>query len=390
MCSEARHPGWRGGLTAALLSGLALLAGCQAPLNAPTAAAQTACQVQGTLYGSGETGSVQAWDWNGCEARLGESRMVMQAPKPRWLSLDAEGQRLYVLTDEPAGGQLSVWRTGRSAVELGRAATGGAGPTHLLLDGAARSALVAHFGSGSVARLALAPDGTPQGPSQIVTHTGSGPHRRQASPHAHGLALSPSGRWLLAADMGADRVFIHPHDRTDGRIGPTPARPAVPAFAVPAGSGPRHLVFAPGGRQAYLLNELTADLMVLDWDEARGALSLSQTVALNAPTFGGNRSGAELLLSRDGRHLYVAERGEHTLQVWTVDAASGQLSLAQRMPAGGELPWAMDLSPDGRWLAVALQRTGQLQLWPVERDGRLGAAGPSATLAAPLAVTFAP
>jgi len=40
-------------------------------------------------------------------------------------------------------------------------------------------------------------------------HTGKGPNtERQEAPHAHCILPDPSNRFALAADLGADRVFV--------------------------------------------------------------------------------------------------------------------------------------------------------------------------------------
>jgi hypothetical protein len=38
--------------------------------------------------------------------------------------------------------------------------------------------------------------------------SGSGPHRRQKSPAAHGVAIDPTHRYLPVADFSADRIFV--------------------------------------------------------------------------------------------------------------------------------------------------------------------------------------
>jgi len=74
-----------------------------------------------------------------------------------------------------------------------------------------------------------------------------------------------------------------------------------------------------------------------------------------------------------------------------VNPGSGELSLLQHMPSGGELPWALALQPQGRWLLVANQRSHSIKLFGVDPDsGRLFDTGQSTALQSPVSLAFLP
>jgi 6-phosphogluconolactonase len=190
-------------------------------------------------------------------------------------------------------------------------------------------------------------------------------------------------------DLGADRVWVHALDLPTHRMTQRPDSEG--AWVAPPGSGPRRAVLAASGRQVWVLHELTAELQVLDWDAASGTLRTRQTVALSSPGYTGNRSGAELLPSADGRWLYVANRGEHQLLVYRVAPDTSELTLVQRLPSGGQTPWAMATDPSGRWLLVAHQGSGNLALWRIDpHSGQLSDSGERAAVPAPLSLVFQP
>jgi 6-phosphogluconolactonase len=195
--------------------------------------------------------------------------------------------------------------------------------------------------------------------------TGSGPHRRQASPHAHGATVDPSGRFALVSDMGADRVFVYGFDRDTHVLRPDDASPPR-SLAVAPGSGPRRSVFARDGRFVYVLNELSADVLTLSWDAAQGRLALLRTNPISSPDFQGVKSASEMALSKDGRYLYVTDRGEHAVVVFAVHPETGELSLLQRVPSGGAAPWAFDIDVSGHWMLVANQRSNRINLFRVD------------------------
>ena len=97
--------------------------------------------------------------------------------------------------------------------------SGGADPCHLLLDTDGRTLFVANYTSGTLAVLPLDADGgfATLGPDQVFGHTGTGPDEdRQESPHAHFVALDPSGAFVLVVDLGTDE--IRRYRRVDGRL----------------------------------------------------------------------------------------------------------------------------------------------------------------------------
>ena len=85
----------------------------------------------------------------------------------------------------------------------------GADPCHLATDPTGTFLLVANFTSGSVSVFPLNEDGSLGEVSDVVQHTGKGPHPvRQTEPHAHAAAFDPSGRFVYVSDLGIDRVMI--------------------------------------------------------------------------------------------------------------------------------------------------------------------------------------
>jgi 6-phosphogluconolactonase len=202
------------------------------------------------------------------------------------------------------------------------------------------------------------------------------------------VVVDPSGRYALVPDLGADRVFIYHFDRTTHALSAGNGAEAR-AFVAPAGSGPRHLAFGADGRFVYLINELTAEIMTLRWNAATGQLALVQTLATSRAEFDGVKSGAEVAVSRDGRFVYVENRGENTLVVYRVDAESGALSLLQRIGSGGERPWGFAIHPSGKWMLVANQRSGNVTVFRIDpASGLLASTGEAVDLPAPVSLTF--
>jgi 6-phosphogluconolactonase len=311
---------------------------------------------------------------------------VAQGARSTWTIAHPRLPILYAVDDDNARpGRVIAHAIDRATGALtvtGEVSAGGNGTTYLSLDASARTLLAANFASGSVSSIALNQDGRLGALVSTQVETGSGPHRRQASAHAHSAVVDPSGRFVLVPDLGADCVFVYAFDRATRVLAPHGA------FAVPPGSGPRHLAFGNQGRFAYLVNELTAQLMMLRWDEHQGSLALVQGLAMNDAAFTGQPSGAEVTVSADGRFVYAANRGNNALLVYRVDAATGSLSEIQRVPSGGQAPWSFTLHTSGRWLLVAHQKSGAVNVFGIDpASGLLADTGKTVAVPAAVSVT---
>lgn len=309
-----------------------------------------------------------------------------------WVESDPQRPIIYAVDDDKVReGSVTAYAVDRATgalAELNRVDSNGRGTTNLSLDARSMTLLAASYDSGTVSSIALEPDGSLGARASTMQETGSGPNpRRQASAHAHNAVVDATGHYVLVPDLGADRVFVYGFDGAKHALLPDNGDPPR-AFAVPPGSGPRHLVFGAGGRFAYVITELSAEIFVLRWDAAQGRLAPVQTVSLSSPEFKGVRSGAEIVMSADGRFVYAEDRGEDTLVVYRVDPESGELSELQRMGSGGAKPWGMELDPSGKWLFVANQHSGTVTVFSVDpASGKL--AGTGATADVPTAVSVA-
>jgi 6-phosphogluconolactonase len=135
---------------------------------------------------------------------------------------------------------------------LNKAATGGKNGVRQAVDPSGKFMIVANYSSGSVAVLAIAPDGSLKDQHQLVMLPGEpGPHKvEQTISHPHDVAFDSSGRFVLVPDKGLDRVFVFRFDPASGRLAEPDSVKSRP------GAGPRHLAFHPKLPVVWVLNEL--------------------------------------------------------------------------------------------------------------------------------------
>ncbi|WP_245964933.1 lactonase family protein [Trinickia dinghuensis] len=345
------------------------------------------------VYVGTQQARIEALRFDPSTGKLTTVGTVAKGLNATWLASNPRRPVIYAVDDDKVReGSVTAYAADRATgalTELNRVDSDGRGTTNLSLDARSKTLLAASYNSGTVSSIALEPDGSLGTRASTMKETGSGPNqRRQRSAHAHNAVVDPSGRYVLVSDLGADRVFVYGFDGATHALLPDNGNPRR-AFAAPAGSGPRHMVFGADGRFVYVITELSGEIFVLRWNAAQGRLAPVQTVSLSTPEFKGVRSGAEILMSADGRFVYAQDRGEDMLVVYRVDPESGKLSELQRMASGGTKPWGMELDPSGKWLFVANQRSGNVAVFSVDPvSGKLAATAATADVPTAVSVAF--
>lgn len=191
--------------------------------------------------------------------------------------------------------------------------------------------------------------------------------------NAHAAVPSPDNKHLFVTNLGSDQVMQLRLNAATGQLEAN-AQAAMPARPK---AGPRHLVFHPGGRYAYLLNELDGGVDLLDYDAQAGTLALRKTWSTLPQGFTGKPWAADVHLTPDGRHLYTSERTSSTIAMWSIDPASGELSLLGHVPTEKQ-PRGFQIDPSGRWLLAVGQLSNALTSYRI--DTATGLLTPMATL----------
>jgi 6-phosphogluconolactonase (cycloisomerase 2 family) len=249
----------------------------------------------------------------------------------------------YAVSEQPAG---TVHALAADLSVLSSTPTGD-GPAHVTVHPGGRFLFVSLYGGGAVATHPIAPDGRVGAATDVRRHgTGS---------HAHQVVVDPTGAYVLAVDLGLDAVLGY--RLGGGRL--------TEAFRTPvkAGSGPRHLAFHPGGRVAYLVNERASTVTVCTW--RNGVLRPGRSVAA-APDRGVVNRPAEIIVSADGRFVYVSNRGTNTVGVFTTGRDGTALRRIAAPDCGGVWPRHLAPGPGGTHLYVANQRSGTVTWLPID------------------------
>jgi len=228
---------------------------------------------------------------------------------------------------------------------------------------------VANYVGGSIALLPVQPNGALAPAAHAVQHTGKGPNdKRQEAPHAHCILADPSNRFVLAADLGVDRVFVYRLDIDAKSLQRVEGGEAV----MSPGAGPRHIAFHPTLPLVFVANELDSTVATLRFDGERGALSPMDTRSTVPTGWTGKNYPGDIHVSSSGRTVYVSNRGHNSIAVFSVTESTGALVLDHVVSTQGDWPRNFSLDPTGRWLLVANQRSNDVIVFACDSDnGRL-------------------
>ena len=349
-------------------------------LLAASAAAQTQYAWVGTYNPNGE--GLYRFTVDGKTGELRDKALVSSLPNVAQLTVSQDGKTLYAAS-EVEKGVVQAWRIAANGElsELNQVASGGAGPVYLSLTPDGRHLLVANYVSGSIAVLPVKEDGSLGDAVDVHQDQGSAGAARPAAaaegsfavsdhngPHAHMISADPSGKFVFSTDLGLDRIYQYRMDSVSGKL--TPNDPPFIA-ASSAGAGPRHFVFTPAGDGLWLINEEASTLTFYHLDKQSGLLREGKTVSALPKEFKGTSFAAGLVLSQDGKQLYVANRLHNSIAHFTV-MADGSLKHQDDIWTRGDYPRTLTLDKQGHWLYVMNQRSDNITRFSVApKDGKL-------------------
>ena len=291
---------------------------------------------------------------------------------PSFLVPTKDGKHLYAVTED-AGQTAGAYaisfdaENGRMTL-LNEVATQGGAPCHITLDPSERFVVTANYFGGNISIMAVDDSGRLKEPVCVIPFTGkSADPERQTKPYLHAVRFSPDGRFLLADDLGTDRIHIFPVNEkaVAGRPNSLVKPDGMTDVEVKPRNGPRHLVFHPNGRYAYLINELSGNVVVFDY--ADGKLATKQYLEADTLHAGGS---ADIQLSPDGRFLYASNRLKADgIAIFKIDAQDGTLTRIGYQPTGIH-PRGFALTPSGRYLLAACRDSHCIQIF--RRDEQTG------------------
>jgi len=312
-----------------------------------------------------------------------------------YLVLSPDKEFLYAIDGTQADPQkkhasvasFQVTDPGNGLKFMNRQSSEGRGPCHISCNPDGSHIFVANYAEGNIAVYPLNKDGSIAPASDVIQHTGSGPDtKRQTRAFAHHIMPDPSGNYVLATDLGTDKVFIYKFDKESGKLTPNPEQEF---FKTEPGAGPRHLAFHPEKPYLFIVHELNGTLTSCRYNQKTGRIEEINTVSNLPDDFTGNNYPAAVRVHPDGKYVYASNRvGHNSISVFQIKD-SGAVERIQVMDNVPAHPRDFNIDPLGKFLLVAGQQGDAIEIFQINADtGMLIRTGQKIQMKAPACILF--
>ncbi|MDR0414301.1 MAG: lactonase family protein [Prevotellaceae bacterium] len=300
---------------------------------------------------------------------------------PSYLTFSPDGKTVYAVSEAGMSSAVMAFsfdsKTGKLS-PLNSVQAQGIDPCYIAATD--RHVVTANYTSGSISVFDRDSSGALGAIRQVIRHVGkSVKHRQQDAPHVHQTIFTPDEKFLLANDLGTDRITLYAYAPRESKRILTP----VDSLPVKRGSGPRHAALGSGGKVGYLLQELDGTITVFSI-RADGKLAVLQETTI-ARKENQENGGADIHISPDGKFLYATNRGAANDVTCFAIGEDGTLDFVEQLPTGGKGPRNFTITPDGDYIFVGNQYTNSITIFARDKNtGKLTNTGKQIHVAAPV------
>jgi len=329
------------------LTRIAVLAFC-ATFAVPTARAERTV----VYVSNGGSKSISIFDINPASGDLTVRGTVALDDSPGPLAISPDRKFLYAALRQ--GKSVQTLRVNAADGSLTAAGTVviNVNPAYLIADRTGRNLLAADYGGDRVTVHRIQADGTVDATPVSDIATGRNPHS---------IRIDPANRFVFAPLCGADKVLQFRFDPATGKLDPN--EPAEAGFQ-PV-DGPRHMAFHPKKDFAYVVNEKSSSVTALKYDAGKGTLAPLQTLPTLPKDFTTKNSCADIHITPDGKYVYASNRGHDSLAGYAIDQSTGKLTpLGQT--ATEKTPRSFAIDPTGKFIFAAGQGSHRLASYRID------------------------
>lgn len=187
---------------------------------------------------------------------------------------------------------------------------------------------------------------------------------RSFRPHISCVKMTRDNKYLCAADLGIDYVYVYKFDSEKGIL------KAVDIIRCEQESAPRHLKFSMDGKYMYVVCELKNCIFVYSYTEEKGLpyFEKIQTIPTTANSEGQGIAASALTISEDGKYIIASNAGENSVAMYEIDSDNGELINRFCLPISGEYPKDACLFPDNKHLVSLNHESNTMTFFNVDLE----------------------
>ncbi len=306
---------------------------------------------------------VYAWDHEKGEATYLSG--LKGISNPSYQVVSADGSCVYSVGEDDGltstAHALSFDKEKGELTLMNTRLTQGGAPCYINISPDGKWVVTANYAGANISLIPLEDNGRLNENVSTIAFEGEGINKkRQSQSHLHCVEFTPDGKFLLANDLGTDKIHVFPLS-SDGQLD----KEKTFDVKIEPGSGPRHICFSKDGRFAYLINEISGKVTALAYD----GQGLTPVQYIEADTVNAQGS-ADIHLSPDGKFLYASNRLKADgIAIFSVNSQTGLLTKVGYQPTGIH-PRNFVMTPDGKYLLVACRDSNVVQIF--RRDAGTG------------------
>lgn len=312
---------------------------------------------------------IYIYDFNSATGDFSLVSNTDSVTNPSWVTISNDQKYVYAVNETNGAnpGRVTSYSFDKNKGTLhflNTTASGGDDPCYVATSSDNKWLTVANYSSGTASVFPINEDGSLKPFSQLIHDTIYREPGDSAIPHVHETVFSPDEKFLITPDLGLDKLMIYKFD-------PSKEQPLVlsspPSVASEKGSGPRHLIFSPNKKHAYVIHELSGTVTAYNYEN--GTFSQIQDIATFPKDAEEIKDAAEIMISPDGKFLYASDRGDlNQIVIFSIDPDSGKLTFKGNQSSFGTHPRNFTIDPTGNYLLAANQDSESIIIFKRDKE----------------------
>lgn len=308
------------------------------------------------------------------DGKLVERSQTAMNSEPGPSCFDSIGQNLYVGGAAPS--TVSVFRLQNNVLTHLQSVAVPDRPSFLRISPSGRFLLASYYSTGQITVHRIVGEGRISNePIQTLN----------VDPRAHCIMPDPSGQFVFVPHTSVNRISQFRFDEVSGTLTPN----KVKFLQRDEGVAPRHLWFHPKGTTVFGSNEKECSITVYAFDEQTGLLTETQNLSSLTDRFEGKATTSHVEVHPSGKFVYIANRQQGTIAAFAFKSNKKKLSLLEHVRAPLVVR-SFGISPDGKFLVAAGQKTSRLVCYRISDDGTLTESDSQDSGKTPWWVSFSP
>lgn len=325
----------------------------------------------GTFTSEGGEG-IYFCDLNSETGEISLNKTFKGVDNPSFLKISKNKKYLYSVSRatpeiEKSGGFVVAYEIGKNGnlQFINKQISNGTAPCHVDVAPKGDFVAIAAYGSGTTSLYPVQTNGALNPASCIIVNKIPEDNKQQKIvSHAHSIKFSHINNTVYSADLGTDQLNIYQLENK------TLKSASQDFVKLPAGAGPRHFEFSSNENTIYVINELNSTISTLK--KEKNSWEVVQNISTLPEDFSGESFCADVHISNDGKFLYGSNRGHNSIAVFKVDTKSEKLTFLGTVPVEGNWPRNFGITPDGNWMLVANQKSGNITVFRINKEtGRI-------------------